>query len=216
MITLLRAICAGGAGLLALSFFIPYSFHNSPVGRFRWAIEGMTASGESGTGSALYFLIVAFVFCYSYVWAGFVAATVWWPPGVRDPFRLWGQLGCQIAGGVVLVLYGAYLLIIGDDYIPTGVQLAAVLAPIIFVGLMLAAFLWERPRRRIPAITVLGCIPFVPLQPILAYCVWRDGGPPWGYLVGTAGALLAIAGGVCLYLIGGIGDGDESDRSDVQ
>ena len=40
-LALVRAVASVGGGLLAISFFVPWCFHNSPCGRFAWALEGV-------------------------------------------------------------------------------------------------------------------------------------------------------------------------------
>ncbi len=214
MTALLRAVAALGGLLLAISFFVPLGFHNSPYGRVVWAVEDISLS--EGAGGVLLSVGMAVVIAYSYAWAAIAAAAVWFTEGGGHRAAIGSQVGCQAAGGVVLVVFGALLLLRGDAFVPLAAQVAAVVVPPVLVGAMLVIALRVRPQRRVAAVAVLGFFPHVVLQPVLALFVWMDGYRPWGFVLGSAGALLGMAGSVCLFIIGGIRDGDVPGHSHVQ
>jgi hypothetical protein len=209
-----RLIAAAGAGILAGSFFLFPAFHNSPLGRFRWAADEVFTG--AGLDHALVFLGMALVIAYPYVWAGVVALTVGWSWERRERVPLVSQLACHLTGGGIVVAFGWILLLTGDAYVPRGVQCAAALVPIAIVGGMLAIARWARPRRRLPAITMVGFIPHLIMQPALALAVKRDGGWPEGYLLAACGAVVGLGGSVCWYLIEGIRERNMHRHSDVQ
>jgi hypothetical protein len=202
VIALFRLIAALGLAILGSSFAFAGSYHNSPYGRFRWAADEVIA-GE-GLGHVLVYLGVAAVIAYPHVWAIVATLTVArpWKPGARLP--LWSHIACHGAGLSIIALFGALLLIRGDTYVPRGVQIAAVCVPAFLAAAVLAVARFEKPRRRIPAITLVGLLPHVAIQPALAYAVYRDGGPAWGYLLAAAGVAAGIGGCLCLYAIEGI------------
>jgi hypothetical protein len=61
---------------------------------------------------------------------------------------------------------------------------------------------WLSPARRSPAVTVLGTIPFIPLNVVLGIKVLQDSGPAWGFFLGAAGAAVAFAGAAGLVVVG--------------
>ena len=64
--------------------------------------------------------------------------------------------------------------------------------------------------------TAAGFFPHLFLQPILAVHVALDGGPPGGFVLGTAGAFFGFGAMICLFLIEGVSERNVHHNSDVQ
>ncbi|HAK96663.1 MAG TPA: hypothetical protein DCM87_17140 [Planctomycetes bacterium] len=209
----LRAVAALGGLALAASFFVPWSDHRSPVRQFMaWTVESDFSADDR---AALVFSIgVAVAIAYPYVWALVAAAGAWWSEHRRA--GLWGQFACHIAGGGALAGLGVALRIWRDTWVPASAQQAAIAAPLILILLAGGTVLFVRPARRLAAVSIIGYIPHAMVGPVLAWAVYRDGGAPWGYLLGTLGALAGLAGNVCVFMVEGVRGRDVHRRSDVQ
>ncbi len=210
----LHAIAALGGALLAVSFFVPPGDFHSPLAQFlQWTVRS-DFSGDTASGIALS-VGIAVAVVYPYAWALAAAAGAWW--SARRRAALWAQLACHAVGGGAISFVGILLYTWGDDRrIPPEVQVVAIVLPLVLVALVVGAAYFVRPARRVPAASIIGFIPHVMLQPALALLVMRDHGPWWGYVLGTLGALLGLAGNVCVFLIEGVRAGYLHHRSDVQ
>ncbi len=209
----LRAVAALGGVALAASFFVPWGDHRSPIRQFMaWTVESDFSTDD---GVALVFSAgVAIAIAYPYVWALVAAAGAWWSE--RRRAAVWGQFACHVAGGGALAALGAALRISGDTWVQPPVQQAAIVAPIILIALVGGAVLFVRPARRLAAVSIIGYIPHAMLGPALAWAVYRDGGAPWGYLLGTFGALMGLAGNACVFMVEGVRGRAVHRHSDVQ
>lgn len=212
MVALLRCILAVGGAALAASFAVAAAYHNSPCGRFVWALR----EAVDGEGSPPVFLGMAAVIAYPHAWALAVVLTALWPRSRPDGIPLTAQLAVQVAGGGVIALLGVLLLVSGDRYVATGIQVAAAVVPAAIVGVMVGLARFAAPWRRLFAVTVVGFVPQLAVQPALAYAVWHDGGPPGGYVLATCSVVLGLGAAVCLTVLEGIREHDVHPDPDVQ
>ena len=209
----LRAVAAAGGLALAASFFVPWDDHRAPVRQFMaWTVESDFSAGDKA--EVAFSIGVALAMAYPDVWALVAAAGAWWPE--RRRAAVWGQLACHMAGGGVVAGLGVALRVWRDTWVPEPVQRAAIVAPIVLLLLVAGAVRFIRPARRLAAVSIIGYIPHAMLGPALAWAVYRDGGMPWGYLLGTFGALMGLAGNACVFMVEGVRGGNVHRHSDVQ
>jgi len=191
-----------GAALFALSFFLPFSFHNSPFRRFLWALDaalhGEELNEKIGLGGA------SLVIVYPYLWSGLCFLSFLFPRLKPQAFLLAASV-LHLAGLGTLAFLAGALLYLRDSYIPYGLQLAGLVVPLLLLaGLTASAwFGGQLPRRRALS-TTLAFLPQIPLQMGLAFAVRADGGPPWGFMLGAAGALIGASACFCVYLVEGL------------
>jgi hypothetical protein len=70
------------------------------------------------------------------------------------------------------------------------------------VALMIVLTALMSPARRSAAVTIVGAIPFVPLNIVLGIKVLQDLGPGWGFFLGAAGALVVFIGAAGIVVVG--------------
>jgi hypothetical protein len=190
-----RLISALGAVVFSVSFFLPINFYNSPRGRFLWSVDAAFPLGNWGL--TLAFFGVAAVMTYPYIWGLTAALTVLF----RNPgkFPIFLQMSCHVVAGVIISTLGVVLLISGDDSLAPVARWSAVLFPPVFLTALFLVKCLVSPVRRGVFLTMVGTIPFILLQLLIARAVTADGGECWGYYLGTAGAVICLFG--CILLI---------------
>ena len=190
MIDLRRPTGVVGLLIFATAFFLPPGYYNSPQGRFSWAFEAIFLAGSAG--EKLAFIGICLAIAYPYLWALLTALFLLH----RSPSRpaVIGQFILHLVGAIPIIALGWTLIRLQSEFPDRGLQLLAVLAPAAFLLLLGVAAKMTKLSRRLPALTVVALLLFVPLQLIILYFVRLDGGAWWGYLLGASGAVLALAG----------------------
>ncbi len=192
----LRLIVLFGLLLFVFSFFLPPGFYNSPQERFHWSWEAIFPF--DGSGESLVFVGTCLVLIYPYLWAVLAAFAFLIPGGTESAAALWGQLLCHLVGMVVLVALGLSMLLFHDDFLPRPAQWMAAVVPVCLLLTIFGAARFCRPARRVPIVTAVSLLLFAPLNFIVGYLVVLDGGASWGYFLGGAGSLIALAGNIGL------------------
>ncbi len=205
-----RMLTTAGGALLAASFFIPYSFHNSPVKRLIWAFDAMLEQQNGWT-----YLCEAIVIIYPYLWAATAACSIWFQGGRGRKVGFWCQILCHAGGGGAVTALGAALILSGDKGIAPGKQWTVALLPVAVLAIMLIGSRFLRVNRRIAFIAGIGFFLQAPLQLFLAAGVYADNGPVMGFVLGGCGALLGLAGAVCVFLIEGVHAESVRSHSDL-
>lgn len=215
MKAVLRAMGPCGGALLAASFFIPASYPHSPYGVVaRWTF-GSPFLDKSFVDQAIS-AGVAFVVAYPYIWALSVAVTSRRLSPLKAGIGLWIQLCCHILGGAVIAVFGLLLLLSGDQYVPEAVQICAVCVPPVFWITLFVLLLSVKPAARVSAITIPGFLIHAVSQPVFAWKVYIDGGPPLGYVLGALGALLGLCGSICVFLLEVLSERSRHCNPDLQ
>jgi hypothetical protein len=182
----------GFSGLLifAAAFFLPPGYYNSPLGRFSWSWEAIFLAESAG--EKLAFIAICLAIAYPYLWALATAVGILF----RSPGRpaVISQFICHLVGAVPITALGWTLILLRSDFPDRSLQWLAALAPAAFLLLLGAAVKISPPPRRFPALVFPALLLFAPLQLILGYYVGLDGGAWWGFLLGGAGALIALLG----------------------
>jgi len=216
VIALLRGLGSLGSLLLAFSFFLPPSYHNSPWARFQWAWREVISSEGQGAWHRPTFLGLAVVVAYPYLWAFLTTPAAWVRSKRAAGAQTLVQLGCHAVGLGLLGVFGFLLLLTGDTYVPKSAQVASVFVSVVLFSGVLFLRRMGSPRRSLCLVTAAGFFPHLFLQPILAVHVALDGGPAGGYALGTAGAFFGFGAMVCLFLIEGVSERNVHHNSDVQ
>ncbi len=189
-----RGIGFFGALLFAASFFLPFDFYNSPAARFLWALDAVFPF--SAPVESLVFILVCCAIVYPYLWALIAAVSMLVRGSSGERLALRGQIGCHLAGGVAMTVVGITLLVLGDTYTPRALQWVLAVVPATFFIVLLVAASVPAPDRRIPLVTALSLVIFIPPQLILAQQVILDGGDSWGFFLGAGGGILGLIGSV--------------------
>ncbi len=194
----LRLIAFFGLLLFVLSFFLPPGFYNSPRERFLWSREAIFPF--DGSGESLVFVGTSLLLIYPYLWAALATLSFLISGGTESAAALWSQLLCHLVGMAVLIAFGVSMLLLHDDFLPRPAQWAAVVVPVCLLPAIFGAARFRRPARRVAAVTAVSLILFAPLNFIVGYLVVLDGGTSWGYFLGGAGSVIALAGSIGLFI----------------
>jgi hypothetical protein len=178
-----------GAGLFALSFFMPYSFHNSPVQLVKWALHA--AFPVDNPWSTFGFAGAAVIIVYPYFWALGLAITSTLGEEAEQ-FGKWFHLACHSIGGLLIASIATLLVAVHDTWIPAWIQWTAIAMPAVFLWLMWTAALKFTLARQTAAVIVLGMLPQIPLQFLVAREVALHQNSPLGYIAGGVGATVVV------------------------
>lgn len=189
-----RLAVLGGGALFTLSFFMPFGFMHAPFGMLKWMAEAV-ATSES-TGEALAFAAATGVVVYPYVWVLLVAAAALREAGGGRRAWIRAHVAVQTLGGLLLLGLCTALLLLHDPWLPAKLQWAGVGLPLVILPpVWIAARCGARARREW-RVVALGLAPQALLQVLLAFVSVGRAGQAEGFIVGAAGALLALAGAV--------------------
>lgn len=193
-----RILVALGATLFAAAFFLPagtpYPYRGVEV--FKWAREAI-ASGDK-LGEKLAFGGVSLLVLYPYAW-GLAVALACLPGPIGRVMRTpWIHVAFHALGGLVLVSLGALLLILRDDWIPTGAQWLAVGAPLVLVIAMAGVARKVRGPRATWIIATIGFAILSPAAFLWARKAATEGYPVWALVMGGVGGCAAAIGGLVL------------------
>ena len=188
----LRWVAGVSAAALAISFFLPGDFFNSPRERARWAVDA--AGAARGGWEQAAFGSVALAIVYPYV-AALIAlgglAVGGGGAGARRAARV--QAVWHAIGGGAIAFVGAILLVSRDTWFPIWTQVACVAVPLALVGGICVALLRVRAGGELAAVTALGFLPQVFIQFGIALALRRECLPAWGFGLGGGAALAGCA-----------------------
>ena len=194
--SVIRWSVAVGAALVAVSFFLPPGGVQSPLGQLKWVLGAATSAGSPGAAAAFAFL--SLIVIYPFAWAVMVLAGCLAAGRGRRGVTSWPHLWVHTAGGLIIIGMSILSLFLRDPWLPLQVQWTGAIVPIVFL-----AVLWRfgrhmpAERRAWTAITAGFAFLLVVLALVAWFCESRDE-PAWGFEIGAAGALLALAGAACL------------------
>jgi len=187
--TVYRMMLTAGAILFAVSFFLPPSFHNSPMQLVKWAFHA--ALPVDNPWSTFGFAGAAVVIVYPYFWAmGLVMTPTLGNKAERfvKPF----SLACHSVGGLLIASIAILLVVVHDTWIPIWIQWTAITLSAAFLCLMWTAALRLAPARQTAAVIVLGMLPQIPLQFLVTREVVLHQNSPLGYVMGGIGATVVV------------------------
>jgi hypothetical protein len=187
-----RLVLAFGCAMFLASFFLPLGAMHSPLGMLKWTLEAVSSSDS--TGEAIAYAGAAVVIAYPYVWALLVAATAL--RNMRQPVGSpWLHVALQTIGGLVLMALSIMLLWLHDPWLPVRAQWAAAIVPIAILLPIWGAALRTSRKKRTWLVIGLGFLPQLLFQTVLAFVSVGRAGHAWGFAIGSAGCLFALAGG---------------------
>ena len=187
------AVILGGA-LLLLSFFMPFGFMHAPFGMMRWMAEAV-ATAESA-GEALAFTGATVVIVYPYAWVLLVMAAALRDFSGKRSVCPWLHVAVHTLGGLVLMALCITLLLLRDPWLPAKLQWTGASLPVAILLPLWAVARFAAPARRGWLVIAVGLAPQLLFQVMLAFVSVGRAGQAEGFIVGAAGALLALAGAV--------------------
>ena len=182
-----------GGSLLAFSFFLPLHYH-APFEEFIAAAQAVASSESIGEGAfpAGELVVVA----YPYVWALVVVlAALWNFSGKRGA---WPWLHVAINGLGCLALMALCIMqwMWDDPWLSAKLPGFVVVLPVLILLLVLGAALVASPERRAWVVIALGLLPQLLFQVMLVFISVEGAGKAEGFIIGSIGALLALAGAI--------------------
>ena len=187
-----RLAVLGGGALFTLSFFMPFGFMHAPFGMMKWMAEAV-ATAES-TGEALAFIGATVVIAYPYIWALLVMAAALREFSGKRGVWPWLHVAVHTVGGLVLMALCITLLLLRDPWLPAKLQWTGAILPVAILLPLWGVALLAAPARRGWLVIAVGLAPQLLFQVMLAFVSVGRAGQAEGFIVGAAGALLALAG----------------------
>ena len=181
-----------GAALLGLSFFMPFGFMHAPFGMMKWMADAMVTA--ESTGEALAFSGATVVIVYPYAWALLVVAAALRDFSGKRGVGPWLHVAVHTLGGLVLMALCITLLLLRDPWLPAKLQWTGASLPVAILLPLWAVARFAAPARRGWLVIAVGLAPQVLFQIMLAFVSVGRAGQAEGFIVGAAGALLALAG----------------------
>lgn len=187
------ALILGGA-LFAGSFFMPVGFMHAPFGMMQWMAEAVSSSESVGEGAAFCGATVAIA--YPYAWALLVVAAALWNFSGKRSAWPWLHVAVQTFGGLTLMALCVLLLSLHDPWLPAKLQWTGAILPVVILVPIWGAVRFASRERRAWVVISLGLAPQLLLQAMLAVVSVGRAGQAVGFVVGSLGALIALAGGI--------------------
>ena len=186
------ALILGGA-LFGLSFFLPFRNH-APCEEMAAALSAVAQAESAGEGLANGGLAV--VIAYPYAWVLLVVAAAGWNfSGARSAWP-WLQVGVNTVGNLTLMALCVALIWLDDPWLPAKLQWIGAILPVVILLPIWCAARWAAPERRAWLVIALGLGPQLLFQVLLAFVSVGRAGQAVGFVVGSVGAALALAGSI--------------------
>jgi hypothetical protein len=191
------ALAIAGASAILSSFLLPSDFAWNGLNCFRSCLE--TSGYATGLGARFVWLGFGAAVLYQHLWAvaAGVAVAMEWSRPSASATRV--AASAVLVGGILVAALGVSLIAMRETWPPAPAQWLAAACPFVQVGALWFLLGHVSPERRTPVAVLIGALPFLAANAVLAVVSWRYGNPAWGFALAAAGAL-AIVGASCLSL----------------
>lgn len=182
-----------GGSLLTFSFFLPLQYH-APSEELLAAAQALASSESVGEGAFPAGQLV--VMAYPYLWALLiVVAALWNFSGKRSAWP-WLHVAVNTLGCFALLAMCIMRLMWDDPWLSAKLPGFVIILPVVILLLVWGAALFASPERRAWVVMAVGLAPQLLFQVMLVFISVEGAGKADGFILGSIGTLLALAGAI--------------------
>lgn len=182
-----------GGSLLVLSFFLPWGYH-APAEELMAAVQAVAVSESVAEGAFPAGELV--VIAYPYAWAVLVVLAALWNFSGRRGAWPWLHVGVNTLGCLALAALCLMQLLWDDPWLSAKLPGPVVILPVVILLAVWGAALFVSRERRAWVVIALGLAPQLLFQVMLVFISVEGAGKAQGFVVGSIGAALALAGAI--------------------